>query len=494
MSSQVIAAAHDDVASRPDADYKGSTSTLLQQTSSSSCSANVILFDDLDSTRQFKLVTANGANDLKALLERLVESGDAVIINSSEADDDYESKNEKGRLNCFTTRDSCQTSRFSDDSFATQRMPLNRRRSANDMELTLKTTSLEQQNRELGRRILGMQYSLTQIKKKYKRVKMELKEKKKQILVLASHYVSEGASGEDAASASALVADGSNHNLDNTVDTQSTSDDNTHPLSLEDDDTDDELEIYTDRIMSDDESQMDESAVSKIANIKLTTSLEESSLPSVNKLGVSQSVINSYRPQRTAQTIKASTSDSQKVSSDNIQEHQTDASGDSRPTVESLLSKVCNSLNFDIAEVWLHKGQAYDLAHSHIRPKSISDSVYSQLEDVYHGKDESTKKFKHELSSSMCKWAKKTGKILWITTQTPRLSQALKYSISGVQMGVAVPVRCGGITATIIYFSMTSQFMEPFAPGAEDKLVAMSKKMLWETIPLKERHSRRSTI
>ena len=94
----------------------------------------------------------------------------------------------------------------------------------------------------------------------------------------------------------------------------------------------------------------------------------------------------------------------------------------------------------------------------------------------------------------MCKWAKKTGKILWITTQTPRLSQALKYSISGVQMGVAVPVRCGGITATIIYFSMTSQIMEPFAPGAEDELVAMSKKMLWETMPLKERHSRRSTM
>lgn len=313
-------------------------------------------------------------------------------------------------------------------------------------------------------------------------------------MVLASHYVSEKASGGD--DAATLVADGSNHNLDNTVDTQSTSDDNTHPLSLEDDGTDDELEIYTDRIMSDDESQMDESAVSKIANnIKLTTSLEESSLL-VDKLGgVSQSVINSYRPQRTAQTIKASTSDPQiMVSSDDIQEQETDASGDSRPTVESLLSKVCNSLNFDIAEVWLHKGRSYDLTHSHIRPKSISDSVYSQLEDIYHGKEESTKKFKHELSSSMCKWAKKTGKILWITTQTPRLSQALKYSISGVQMGVAVPVRCGGITATIIYFSMTSEIMEPFAPGAEDKLVAMSKKMLWETMPLKERHSRRSTM
>lgn len=485
MSTEVSVSAHEDIASG------GSKS-------SSSCSANVILFDDLDSSRQFKLVTANGANDLKALLERLVDSGDAAIINSSEADEDYESTSEnKGRLKyCSTTRESRQTSDPSDDSFMTPSLPLyQRRRFTNDnMELTQKTISLEQQNRELGRRILKMQHSLTRIKKKYKRVKMELSEKKKQIMVLASHYVSEEASGRDA-SAAALVADGSNNNLDNTVDTQSTSDDNTHPLSLEDDGTDDELEIYTDRIMSDDESQIDESAVSKIANIKLTTSLEESSLPSVDKLGVSPSVVNSYRPQRTAQTIIESTSDPQiMVSSDDTQEHKTDATGDSRPTVESLLSKVCNSLNFDIAEVWLHKGQSYDLTHSHIRPKSIGDSVYSQLEDIYHGKEESTKKFKHELSSSMCKWAKKTGKILWITTQTPRLSQALKYSISGVQMGVAVPVRCGGITATIIYFSMTSQIMEPFAPGAEDKLVAMSKKMLWETMPLKERHSRRSTM
>ena len=489
MTTEVSVSADEDIASG------GSKS-------SSSCSANVILFDDLDFSRQFKLVSANGTNELKALLERLVESGDAAIINSSEADEDYESTNEnKGRLNyCSATRDSRQTSIPSDDSFMTQSqssMPLyQRRRSTNDnMELTQKTISLEQHNRELGRRILRMQHSLTRIKKKYKRVKMELTEKKKQIMVLASHYVSEKASGGDASAAAALAADGSNHNLDYTVDTQSTSDDNTHPLSLEDDGTDGELEIYTDRIMSDDESQMDESAVSKIANIKLTTSLKESSLPSVDKLRVSQSVINSYRPQRTAQTIKASTSEPQiMVSSDDIQEHETDATGDSRPTVESLLSKVCNSLNFDIAEVWLHKGQSYDLTYLHIRPKSIGDSVYSQLEDIYHGKEESTKKFKHELSSSMCKWAKKTGKILWITTQTPRLSQALKYSISGVQMGVAVPVRCGGITATIIYFSMTSQIMEPFAPGAEDELVAMSKKMLWETMPLKERHSRRSTM
>ncbi|KAL7432296.1 hypothetical protein ACHAXM_003043 [Skeletonema potamos] len=75
----------------------------------------------------------------------------------------------------------------------------------------------------------------------------------------------------------------------------------------------------------------------------------------------------------------------------------------------------------------------------------------------------------------MCKWAKKTRKILWITEhQTPRLTQALKYSISGVELAVAVPVDLEGVSATVIYFSMTSTIMESFAPDADEYLTKMS--------------------
>ena len=147
------------------------------------------------------------------------------------------------------------------------------------------------------------------------------------------------------------------------------------------------------------------------------------------------------------------------------------------PSVGYLLSKVCTSLNFDIAEVWLHKGMNYHLIQSHVRPTALNESMCEQLQDVYHGEDSAERT--HRLSHSMCKWAKKTKKTLWITEhQTPRLAQALKYSISGVQLAVAVPVCNENVYATIIFFSMTSTIMEPFAPGAEDYLTEMCQKIV----------------
>jgi hypothetical protein len=137
----------------------------------------------------------------------------------------------------------------------------------------------------------------------------------------------------------------------------------------------------------------------------------------------------------------------------------------------------CTSLNFDIAEFWIHKGMDYHLIQSHVRPSGLNESMWEQIQNVYQGED--SDKRTHRLSLSMCKWAKKTGGMLWITEhQTPRLAQALKYSISGVQLGVAVPVRHENVYATILFFSMTSTIMEPFAPGAEEYLSKMSHKIV----------------
>ena len=119
----------------------------------------------------------------------------------------------------------------------------------------------------------------------------------------------------------------------------------------------------------------------------------------------------------------------------------------------------------------------YHLIQSHVRPSGLSESTCEQIQSVYQGED--SEKRTHRLSQSMCKWAKKTGGMLWITEhQTPRLAQALKYSISGVQLGVAVPVRHENVYATILFFSMTSTIMEPFAPGAEEYLSKMSHKIV----------------
>ena len=149
------------------------------------------------------------------------------------------------------------------------------------------------------------------------------------------------------------------------------------------------------------------------------------------------------------------------------------------PIVADLLSKVCTSLNFDIAELWLAKGLSYHLVHSHVRRADLNESMWKHLQDLYYG--EGSNERTHRLSLSMCKWSKKTRNTVWITEhQTPQSAQALKYSISGVQLAVAVPVRHGGIHATILYFSMTSTIMEPFAPGAEDYLTRNSEMIVRE--------------
>lgn len=168
----------------------------------------------------------------------------------------------------------------------------------------------------------------------------------------------------------------------------------------------------------------------------------------------------------------------------------------SSPGADELLLEVCTSLNFDIAEMWLHEGDSYHLINAHIQPSAVTKStafrqhlIYSdvqpsaltklmcdELHDVYHGEGSSEQT--HRLSMSICKWAKKTGKMLWITEhQTPRLAQALKYSISGVRAAVAVPLCQEGTYATVIYFSMEASNEEAFALGAEDYLKKTSEKL-----------------
>lgn len=146
----------------------------------------------------------------------------------------------------------------------------------------------------------------------------------------------------------------------------------------------------------------------------------------------------------------------------------------SSPGINNLLLMVCTQLNFDIAEMWLNEGNSYHLINSHVRPFALNDeSMFNKILEVYHGEDSSERT--HRLSLSVCKWARKTNKVLWITEQqTPKLAQALKYSISGVQLATAVPIYHEGVYATIIYFTI----MEPFAPGAKDCLMETSQEIV----------------
>eukprot|EP00986_Skeletonema_menzelii_P002740 scaffold771_cov147-Skeletonema_menzelii.AAC.8 len=134
------------------------------------------------------------------------------------------------------------------------------------------------------------------------------------------------------------------------------------------------------------------------------------------------------------------------------------------PIVESLLSTTCETLNFDIAEMWLRTGpKTHQLTHSHVRATALDESVRQQLVDVYYG--ERSNERTHRLSPALCKRAKEAGEVVWVTAQTRHGAEALKCSISDVRTAVAVPV-ChtgAGVNVTIIYFSIRRAIMKPAA-------------------------------
>eukprot|EP00970_Alexandrium_tamarense_P018705 scaffold13361_cov259-Alexandrium_tamarense.AAC.3 len=121
------------------------------------------------------------------------------------------------------------------------------------------------------------------------------------------------------------------------------------------------------------------------------------------------------------------------------QTYQTRLLSTPSPAVESLLSSSCESLNFDIAEMWLRTGpKTHQLTNSHVRPTALDESVRKQLVDVYYG--ERSAERTHRLSPALCKRAKEAGDVVWVTAHTVHGAEALKCSISDVRTAVAVPL------------------------------------------------------
>ncbi len=123
--------------------------------------------------------------------------------------------------------------------------------------------------------------------------------------------------------------------------------------------------------------------------------------------------------------------------------------------IASLLSGVCESQNYDIVEVWMHDDESYHLAQSYVRP-TLEQTLFSRISNVYRNYIAGSAARTHRLSCALCKWAKKIKQILRVSeSKSPRLSLALKHSVSGVQTAVAVPVCQGNMHATIALFRMT---------------------------------------
>lgn len=116
-------------------------------------------------------------------------------------------------------------------------------------------------------------------------------------------------------------------------------------------------------------------------------------------------------------------------------------------SIESLLMKVCETLHFDIAEMWLRVGPTkHKLICYHVS-NGLDGAVKEETISVYRGG-----LMKHRLSSAMLKWTKENQEMLKLTTQTSSGKQVLHNSlISGIKLAVAVPVSHEGINVTILF-------------------------------------------
>jgi hypothetical protein len=123
--------------------------------------------------------------------------------------------------------------------------------------------------------------------------------------------------------------------------------------------------------------------------------------------------------------------------------------------VEAVFAASCETMGFDIAEMWLRTGpKTHQLTNSHLRPTSLEDSVRNELIDVYYGERSSDRT--HRLSPALCKRAKEAMDVVWVTAMTPHGAEALKVSISDVRTAVAIPVchAASNTNLTVIFFSV----------------------------------------
>lgn len=123
--------------------------------------------------------------------------------------------------------------------------------------------------------------------------------------------------------------------------------------------------------------------------------------------------------------------------------------------VEAVFSASCETMGFDIAEMWLRTGpKTHQLTNSHLRPTSLEDSVRAELVDVYYGERSSVRT--HRLSPALCKRAKEANDVVWVTALTPHGAEALRISISDVRTAVAIPVchAASNTNLTVIFFSI----------------------------------------
>ena len=130
----------------------------------------------------------------------------------------------------------------------------------------------------------------------------------------------------------------------------------------------------------------------------------------------------------------------------------------------ALLKKVCEELDFDIAEIWLRiDASKHRLVHYHVSDV-VDQSVRRQAMTLYEG--EAAQKMKHRLSAAMCKLTKETKDVFKLTSESSSGAQALQSGrCSGLSVAMAVPFSHEGINMTILTFCVTRSRMESQLQG-----------------------------
>ena len=129
-----------------------------------------------------------------------------------------------------------------------------------------------------------------------------------------------------------------------------------------------------------------------------------------------------------------------------------------------LLTMVCNTLDFDLAEVWLKVDESKHRLLRYHASDLLDVKVREQVKNVYEG--EAAQNTKHRLSAALCKLTKETNDVFEVTNQSSSGAEALATSlVSGISVALAVPFSLEGNNLTILTFCVNKEGTETQLEG-----------------------------
>ena len=145
-----------------------------------------------------------------------------------------------------------------------------------------------------------------------------------------------------------------------------------------------------------------------------------------------------------------------------------------------LLTIVCNTLDFDLAEVWLKVDESKHRLLRYHASDSLDVKVREQVKNVYEG--EAAQNTKHRLSAALCKLTKETNDVFEVTNQSSSAEALATCLVSGISVALAVPFSLEGNNITILTFCVnkegTETQLEGYLEGKGEEIEKIAKLTL----------------